>query len=202
MNSMNLTGKSVENKVEGKPRSGATIMGIDLGTTNTAVSIYSADRVPMIIPIGAYGKHTLQSCVQWNGGEDFTVGEDAYNHRYEPNAIYSVKRIMGSGKTVTLTLPTGESRTFTPAEISAKILEKVAQGVAEYYEPMKDCVITVPAYFNQRQMGDTIEAAKIAGLNCLRILKEPTSATPCWDMPETAPYLSMTLAGAPSTSPL
>ena len=155
---------------------GCDIIGIDLGTTNSAVSVFSADTVPTILPIGKGGKRTVPSCVRWNEDGTYTVGEDAYNERFKQNVIYSVKRIMGSGKTVTLHHDSG-SIELTPAQVSAEILRHIKDRVAEFYRPVEKCVITVPAYFDQRQMNDTIEAAKLAGLDCIQILKEPTSAS-------------------------
>lgn len=179
----------------GKPAVSDDIIGIDLGTTNSAVSIYTADTVPTILPLQKRG-FTIQSCVRWDGrNEDgeptFTVGEEAYKERYRPNVVYSVKRIMGSGDTVTLTWrtePPYPSKAdsdwddsldlqLTPAEVSSIILHHIKEKVAELYKPVKKCVITVPAYFNQRQIEDTLKAAELAELDCVQILKEPTSAS-------------------------
>lgn len=186
MKEMNLGGQVKE----------SPIIGIDLGTTNSAVAIYNAGTVPTLLPIGHNGGYTVPSCVRWNGknelGENvFTVGYEAYQERYLQNIAYSIKRIMGSGRSVILTLrtrPPYPSPTdldwdddldaeFTPAEISAEILRYLKQRTAELYYPVTDCVITVPAYFNQRQIEDTLEASRLAGLNCRQILKEPTSAS-------------------------
>lgn len=152
------------------------IVGIDLGTTNSAVSVYTNTTIPTLLQVGK-DKFTLPSCVMWLGGDDFIVGEEAYNNRYLSNVCYSIKRMMGSGQTVTLRLESGEERTFTPAEISSQILKKIKEQVAIYFKPVSKCVITVPAYFDQLQINDTLEAAKLAGLDCMQILKEPTSAS-------------------------
>lgn len=154
-----------------------SIVGIDLGTTNSAASIYSSGLVPNMVPIGARGKHTIQSCVRWDGGDKFTVGEEAYVERYKPNVIYSVKRMMGSGKTITLTRDDGSSITLSPAEVSSKILGAIKEKLQSMFPGIKKCIITVPAYFDQLQIKDTLEAAKLADLDCLQILKEPTSAS-------------------------
>lgn len=169
---------STVNKIslDGKVTNNA-IFGIDLGTTNTAVAVYDASLVPMCLPIGHKGKNTLQSCVMWLGGNEFVVGEKAYESRYRPNVCYSVKRLMGSGQLVKLVSPSGEEKTFLPEEISAEILKECKRKVAELYAPLTRCVITVPAYFNQMQIKATSEAAKLAGLDCEHILKEPTSAS-------------------------
>ena len=183
MKNMDLMGKNpsqLESTIK-QSQGGCDIMGIDLGTTNSAVSIFNAQTVPVLLPIGKGGKDTVPSCVRWDGGENFTVGEDAYQERYKSNVIYSVKRIMGSGKEIFLNrggaMNSGETIRLTPSEVSGIILRHIADRVAEFYRPLTKCIITVPAYFNQRQMQDTIEASKLAGLDCLQILKEPTSAS-------------------------
>lgn len=168
------------------------IIGIDLGTTNSAVAVYSANTVPTLLPIGGPGKFTIPSCVRWDGFNEerepiFTVGKEAYKERYAPNVIYSIKRMMGSGKRVDFhargvkKLEDGASNrevlTSTPAYISSLILSHIKEKVWELYKPVTKCIITVPAYFNQRQIEDTSEAAKYAGLECVQILKEPTSAS-------------------------
>lgn len=160
------------------------IMGIDLGTTNCAVSIYTADTVPTLLPVGKGGKFTVPSCVKWerpemDGCKPWTVGEEAYRERFMLDVVYSIKRMMGSGKKVRFTDRNNHDHylELTPAEISSIILSHLKDRVAELYRPVKRCVITVPAYFNQRQIEDTIEAAKLAELECVQILKEPTSAS-------------------------
>ena len=153
------------------------IIGIDLGTTNSAVAIYSNTAVPALCPMGVSNKHTMQSCVRWDGGDNFTVGEEAYNQRYLPNVCYSIKRQMGTDNGFTFELPSGEKRTMSPVEISAEILKALRTQADKFYPGVYRCVITVPAYFNQRQIEDTVSAAKMAGLECVQILKEPTSAS-------------------------
>lgn len=172
------------------------ILGIDLGTTNSAVAVYGSTAVPSLCPMGDDGKYTLQSCVRWDGEnwDDtmlFTVGPEAYAERFKPNVIYSVKRMMGSGQNVVLTLRTeppypkpGDKEwdasldlELTPAEVSAEILKALKAKAQESYPGVYQCIITVPAYFNQRQIEDTLQAAKLAGLDCKQILKEPTSAS-------------------------
>lgn len=172
MNQMNLEQKS--NSME--------IMGIDLGTTNSAVAIYNAGTVPTLLPIGEHGKYTIPSCVRWDGKDPkngtplFTVGAEAYRERYKPNVCYSIKRAMGSGNRFVFVLG-DESLALQPSMISAVILNEIKNKVAELYHPINKCIITVPAYFNQRQIADTLDAAKYAGLECVQILKEPTSAS-------------------------
>lgn len=157
------------------------IMGIDLGTTNSAVSVFNTGLVPTLVPMNATGKTTMPSCVRWDGEDSFTVGDEAYAERYKSNVVYSVKRLIGSGEMIHLTRVkddgTTEGMTTTPAVISGKILRALADKVAESFMPLTRCVITVPAYFNQRQIEDTIQASKWAELDCIQILKEPTSAS-------------------------
>lgn len=185
MKKMDLTGKGAETvDTKKQPLGGCDIMGIDLGTTNSAVSVFTAETVPILLPIGKNGKKTVPSCVEFEGRDKdgnpiYTVGEQAYQERYKPNVIYSVKRMMGSGQQVALYKEDNpeDSVILSPAEVSSIILKHLADKVAEFYRPVKKCIITVPAYFDQRQMNDTIEAAKLAGLDCVQILKEPTSAS-------------------------
>lgn len=184
MQKMNLSG-DIKTDARG---STADIMGIDLGTTNSAVSIFNAGTVPTLLPVGEGMSYTVPSCVRWDGWDDehepvFTVGADAYEERYKTNVAYSVKRIMGSGKRVSFIDPDDPSWddpqriSLSPAEVSAIILHHLAERVEVLDHKITKCVITVPAYFNQRQINDTMEAARIAGLECLQILKEPTSAS-------------------------
>lgn len=170
----------------------ADIVGIDLGTTNCAVSVFSADTVPTLLPIGKDGSFTVPSCVRWDGYNEeqepiFTVGAEAYSERYKPNVVYSIKRLMGSGQKVsfhsTKEVVLGNQRTSreflstTPAMVSAQILKHLKERTAEFYREVDKCVITVPAYFDQRQIEDTLLAAKLSGWDCKQILKEPTSAS-------------------------
>lgn len=152
----------------------APAIGIDLGTTNTCVSIIREGSNPEVIPI--HGRHTLSSCVMWKGGDNFIVGREAYENRGNENVIYSVKRLMGSGEVVTLKYE-GEEITLTPEEVSAKILEEAMKEVNKTYKYIKDVVVTVPAKFSNEQVKATRDAIKLAGLNNLNILREPTAAS-------------------------
>lgn len=182
MQNMDLFGKGQRSNEE--ISGGCDIMGIDLGTTNSAVSVFTADTVPTLLPIGKNGRMTVPSCVKWEASEEdgckmWTVGADAYDERFMSDVVYSIKRIMGSGKTVRL-VDRNDPEHFLdmmPAEISSIILRHIKERVAEFYRPITKCIITVPAYFNQLQIKDTILAAELAGLECLQILKEPTSAS-------------------------
>lgn len=153
-------------------------IGIDLGTTNSCVSIIGADSsdIPSIITL-SNGKNTLQSCVMLVN-DKFIVGEEAYRNRYKTsNCVYSVKRIMGTNKTIVLTdSVTNKVRKFSPEEISAEILKALKNEVGKKYGEVLDCIITVPAYFTIKQKEATVKAGKLAGLNVLSLLSEPASS--------------------------
>lgn len=148
------------------------IYGIDLGTTNSAIAIRKNSNVPELITLGS--GTTMPSCVMWENGE-FIVGERAYEERYKPNVVYSIKRIMGTDDVVTL-IDGDNTISLTPAEVSAEILKELCRRAEVYFPKVTDVVITVPAYFNQRQIEATVQAGKLAGLNVRHILKEPTGA--------------------------
>lgn len=157
-----------------QPSSNKYIFGIDLGTTNSAIALKTAKTVPTLIKMNN-GKTTIPSCVMWKDNK-FIVGNEAYEQRYKPNVIYSVKRIMGSGNNITLY--DGDKKiVLTPAEVSSKILKELCRQAENFYGKIEDVVITVPAYFNQQQIEDTIKASELANLNVHHILKEPTSAS-------------------------
>jgi len=148
-------------------------IGIDLGTTNSAVAILEGNE-PVIIPT-AEGSLLCPSVVSFSEtGNGYIVGEVAKRHLVV-NPEYtasSVKRIMGSDKKITI----GDT-TYTPEEISAMILRKLKDDASNYIgEEITRAVITVPAYFNDAQRQSTRDAGKIAGLNVLRIINEPTAA--------------------------
>lgn len=148
--------------------------GIDLGTTNSAISVVKHGIYSEIIKLNK--KDTIPSCVEWLGGDNFRVGWDAYKNKMEPNVAYSVKRIIGSDKKVTLTYK-NETREFTPEFISSLVLKELVKYAEVDYGKVKDVVITVPAYFNQNQIEATIKAGNLAGLNVLTTFSEPTSAS-------------------------
>lgn len=151
-------------------------VGIDLGTTNTAVAVLGNRGVPSIIPMYEH-KVTLPSCVMWDSKTDtYIVGEEAYKHRYKSNTTYSVKRLMGSDKTITL-VDGNKQKVVTPVEMSAEILKEAVRKASRDYGNIKDVVITVPAYFGDKQVSDTEKAGKLAGLNVLKIFREPTAAS-------------------------
>ena len=174
------------------------IVGIDLGTTNSLVAYMEGDT-PVVIP-GEDGSNLVPSVValtQETNSERMVVGNRARTHLIETpdRAIYSVKRLMGRGfedvqeelKLFPFRLDNtqpGEvlrirlgDRTFTPPEISAYILLQLKANAERYFQaPVTKAVITVPAYFNDAQRQATKDAGRIAGLEVLRLVNEPTAA--------------------------
>lgn len=148
------------------------IIGIDLGTTNSCVAVMEGGR-PTVIA-NAEGDRTTPSVVAYTKNGEKLVGKVAKrqavsNHE---NTIQSIKRKMGSDEKVTL-----NGKEYTPQEISAMILSKLKTDAESYLgEKVTQAVITVPAYFNDSQRQATKDAGKIAGLEVLRIINEPTAA--------------------------
>ncbi|MEK6927362.1 MAG: molecular chaperone DnaK [Nanoarchaeota archaeon] len=147
------------------------IIGIDLGTTFSAVSVMEGGK-PKIIP-DAEGKNTMPSVVSINGNE-IVVGELAKRGAVAnpKSTIRSIKRKMGTKDKVSV-----GHKEFSPEEISAMILQKLKRDAEVYLgQEIKDAVITVPAYFGDAQRNATKDAGVIAGLNVKRIINEPTAA--------------------------
>ncbi len=154
-----------ENKV-----SGVTI-GIDLGTTFSAVAAMEAGK-PTIIS-NAEGQRTTPSVVHVKEDE-VVVGQIARNQAIvDPShSVRSIKRKMGTNEKISI-----DSEEYTPEQISAMILQKLKKDAEAYLgQPIKNAVVTVPAYFNDAQRKATKDAGEIAGLNVLRIINEPTAA--------------------------
>ncbi|MBQ2782881.1 MAG: molecular chaperone DnaK [Oscillospiraceae bacterium] len=150
---------------------GKTI-GIDLGTTNSCVSVVEGGR-PVIIP-NERGGRTTPSVVAFTKNGERLVGDAAQRQAAvnSDRTISSVKRHMGTDWHINI-----DGKNFTPQEISAMILRKLRQDAENYLgESVTDVVITVPAYFNDIQRQATKDAGRIAGLNVKRIINEPTSA--------------------------
>jgi molecular chaperone DnaK len=148
-------------------------VGIDLGTTNSAVAVLEGGE-PTIIA-NAEGGRTTPSVVAFSKNGDVLVGEIAKRQAVTnvDRTIRSVKRHMGTDwKSADI-----DGKTYTPQEISARILQKLKRDAESYLgEPVTDAVITVPAYFDDAERQATKEAGEIAGLNVLRIVNEPTAA--------------------------
>src|ERR1700716_376424 len=173
------------------------IVGIDLGTTNSLVAFMQGDN-PVVIP-GDDGSNLVPSVVALDKSGQPIVGNAARNSLIETpeRAIYSVKRLMGRGVEdiqeelklfpfrLAEDLQAGEvlriklgGKTFTPPEISAFILRQLKRNAERFFNaPVTKAVITVPAYFNDAQRQATKDAGRIAGLEVLRLVNEPTAAS-------------------------
>ena len=146
------------------------IIGIDLGTTNSCVSVMEGGEAKVIA--NPEGNRTTPSVVAFKNGERI-VGDAAKRQLItNKDTVYSIKRLMGTDKKVTL-----EGKEYTPQEVSAMILTYL-KSYAEAYlgEKVEKAVITVPAYFNDAQRQATKDAGKIAGLDVVRIINEPTAS--------------------------
>ncbi|UYZ12240.1 molecular chaperone DnaK [Brevibacillus sp. WF146] len=156
------------------------VIGIDLGTTNSCVAVMEGGE-PVVIT-NAEGNRTTPSVVAFKNGERI-VGEAAKRQAITnpDNTVISIKRHMGTNYKVTL-----EGKEYTPQEISAMILQKLKADAEAYLgEPVTKAVITVPAYFNDSQRQATKDAGKIAGLEVLRIVNEPTAAALAYGIEKT-----------------
>ncbi len=150
----------------------AKAVGIDLGTTNSVVSVLEAGE-PVVIP-NAEGGRTTPSVVGFAKNGEVLVGEVAKRQAITnpDRTIRSVKREIGTSWTIDI-----DGKAYTPQEISARILQKLKRDAEAYLgDTVTDAVITVPAYFDDAQRTATKEAGAIAGLNVLRIINEPTAA--------------------------
>ncbi|WGL52285.1 molecular chaperone DnaK [Nocardioides sp. BP30] len=150
----------------------ARAVGIDLGTTNSVVSVLEGGE-PTVIA-NAEGARTTPSVVAFAKSGEVLVGEVAKRQAVTnvDRTIRSVKRHMGTDWSVEI-----DDKKFTPQQISAFVLQKLKRDAEAYLgEPVTDAVITVPAYFNDAQRQATKEAGEIAGLNVARIVNEPTAA--------------------------
>ena len=173
------------------------IVGIDLGTTNSLVAYMQADS-PVVIP-GEDGLNLVPSVVALDENNQIIVGNAARKYLIETpeRAVYSIKRLMGRGlediqkelklfpfqladdlhEGEVLRIKIGE-RTYTPPEISALVLRQLKRNAERFFgAPVTQAVITVPAYFNDAQRQATKDAGRIAGLNVLRLVNEPTAAS-------------------------
>src|SRR5574338_1593938 len=175
----------------------AKIIGIDLGTTNSVAAVMQGGE-PVVIP-SAEGERLVPSVVAVNKNHERLVGRVARNQAITnpQNTIFSIKRFMGrkvddaeverTKKRVPYTVtqaPNGDVRVqldekdYSPPEVSAMILAKIKRDAESYLgETITQAVITVPAYFNDAQRNATKDAGKIAGLEVLRIINEPTASS-------------------------
>jgi len=193
------------------------IIGIDLGTTNSLVAYMEDDR-PVVIP-GEDGSNLVPSVVALDESDQIIVGNAARKYLIETpeRAVYSVKRLMGRGVEdvqdelklfpfrLADDLAAGEvlriklgNKTYTPPEVSAFILRQLKRNAERYFGgPVTKAVITVPAYFNDAQRQATKDAGRIAGLDVLRLVNEPTAASLAYglDKKETATVAVYDLGG-------
>lgn len=176
------------------------IIGIDLGTTNSCVSVMEGNE-PVVIP-NAEGKRTTPSVIAFVDGGEIKVGDPAKRQAVTNprNTIYSIKRFMGNKYSeckneiarVPYTVVKGDNdtprvdvngRLYSPQELSAMILQKMKKTAEDYLgQDVTRAVITVPAYFNDAQRQATKEAGEIAGLTVERIINEPTAASLAYGM--------------------
>ena len=170
------------------------IIGIDLGTTNSCVSVMEGNE-PVVIP-NAEGKRTTPSVIAFVEGGEIKVGDPAKRQAVTnpTKTVYSIKRFMGNkyseskkeAERVPYTVVKGDNdtprvdidgRLYTPQELSAMVLQKMKKTAEDYLgQDVSEVVITVPAYFNDAQRQATKEAGEIAGLKVRRIINEPTAA--------------------------
>ncbi|MCX7635144.1 MAG: Hsp70 family protein, partial [Syntrophales bacterium] len=176
------------------------IIGIDLGTTNSVVAIMEGNEVKVIQ--NEEGGRTTPSVVAYDEKGGVLVGQIAKRQAITnpENTIFSIKRFMGRRynevleeiKLVPYTVVRGENDTaavkvrgkaLTPPEVSAKVLQKLKKAAEDYLgHPVTKAVITVPAYFNDAQRQATKDAGRIAGLEVMRIINEPTAAALAYGM--------------------
>jgi len=158
----------------------AKVIGIDLGTTNSCVAVIEGGQ-PTVIP-NAEGSRTTPSVVAFSKTGEKLVGQVAKRQAVTnpERTIISIKRKMGSDYRVKI-----DEKNYTPQEISAMILQKLKQDAENYLgEKVTQAVITVPAYFNDSQRQATKDAGRIAGLEVLRIINEPTAAALAYGLDE------------------
>ncbi len=157
-----------------------TILGIDLGTTNSVVSYMQEDQTVKVIP-SPEGTNTCPSVVSFKADGDEIVGNAAKRMLLtNPDTIHSIKRKMGTRETVHISCL---NKNFTPEEISAKILSYMKTYAEKYIgHEVKKAVITCPAYFNDDQRQATKNAGTIAGLDVVRVISEPTAAALAYGM--------------------
>jgi molecular chaperone DnaK len=176
------------------------IIGIDLGTTNSCVSVMEGNE-PVVIP-NAEGKRTTPSVIAFVEGGEIKVGDPAKRQAVTnpTKTVYSIKRFMGNkyseskkeAERVPYKVVKGENdtprvdidgRLYTPQELSAMVLQKMKKTAEDYLgTSVSEAVITVPAYFNDSQRQATKEAGEIAGLKVRRIINEPTAAALAYGM--------------------
>lgn len=149
------------------------VFGIDLGTTNSALACYTGG-VPETIQV--QGNRTIPSVVWYRADGTTVVGQVAYKRKGKPDVVYSSKRDMGTDTVYHLTLEDGTTKDVTPVEVAAEVLKAIVRDSDKMYGTVEEAVITVPAYFNERQRAATRQAAELAGIKLISMINEPTAA--------------------------
>lgn len=188
----NTANNTTENNTKSKKPDTKRVFGVDLGTSNSCVVILEGGK-PLVVP-NSEGKRTTPSIVGFLKNGDRVVGEAAKRQMVtNKDTVYSIKRFIGSTydeieehiSNMNYTIENKnnipcvkiEDKIYTPQEISAMVIQKMKKTAEDYLgEEVTDVVVTVPAYFKNAQRAATKEAVEIAGLNCLRIINEPTAA--------------------------
>jgi molecular chaperone DnaK len=190
------------------------VIGIDLGTTNSCVSVMEGGE-PTVIP-NSEGSRTTPSIVAFTDGGERLVGQIAKRQAITnpESTVYSVKRLIGRKfEDAEVKRSTGlvpyrivsanngdawvdvQGKTFSPSEVSAMVLAKMKQTAEDYLgEPVTEAIVTCPAYFNDAQRQATKDAGRIAGLNVLRIINEPTAAALAYGVDKQKPGKSEKVA--------
>ena len=148
------------------------VLGIDLGTTNSSCAVYEFDEISMVT--NEEGSYLTPSAVFIQSIDSIIVGADAKHQKilYPDEVVTEAKRLMGSEKRYFI-----RNKEYTPSEISSYILRKLKEDAEKrFHQKITKAVITVPAYFNEIQRKATFEAGKLAGLEVIRIINEPTAS--------------------------
>lgn len=154
------------------------VIGIDLGTTNSLAACWTEKGAELLTD--EHGKVLFPSVVGYVEGEGFLVGEAAKERllTHSENTVGSFKRFMGTAKEYML-----GGKAYTAMELSAMVLERIRRNAEHVLmEPVEEAIITVPAYFNDKQRSDTKKAAQIAGIHVERLINEPSAAALAYRM--------------------
>lgn len=148
------------------------IFGIDLGTTNSALAVFTG-KTAEIIKVD--GRNTFPSVVTFKPDGNHITGRVAYVNKGNPDTVFSAKTNMGTDYVYHLTLEDGSNLDVTPVQVAAEVLRGIITKCDKSYGVPKKVVITVPAYFNAAQREDTLTAAKLAGLEVMKLINEPVA---------------------------
>ncbi|EZG67074.1 heat shock protein 70 [Gregarina niphandrodes] len=207
------SGRALAGSSRGRPA-----VGIDLGTTNSCVAVYEGGQA--VVVANKEGGRTTPSMVAFAAGEEEPlVGVVAKRQAVvNPNTLFATKRLMGrkfaNVKQEARSMPYGivesangdawlqvDGRSYSPSQVAAMVLQKMRETASAYLgEDVRDAVITVPAYFDETQRQATKDAGRIAGLNVLRIINEPTAAALAYGLDKTGMDSASTSASGGRTS--